>query len=138
GVAGPEVVKEKLTYVFVPWLIAVFLVFTYFLIVTPFKIYKEQSNQETAWHRRSDYFVSKVPAQLSSDEREKVKAIIESLAGTSVIIQFNLDDPYRRAETFANSIAEVFRSAGWQVTLTGQTGDRFAVKQGVTLRIPGN
>ena len=138
-VAGPDAVKEKLTYVFVPWLIAVFLIFTYFLIVTPFKIYNEQSNRETAWHRRSDYFVSKVPAQLiSSDEREKIKAIIEPLAGTAVVIQFDLDDPYRRAETFANSLAEVFRSAGWQVTLTGQTENRFAVKQGVTLRIPGN
>lgn len=138
SVSDEKTVKEQIKFLLAPLLIVLFIMFTYQLLVTPWRIYEDSRAQGGKWHNRSDYFASKIPAQLSIDQQQRVNAIIEPLAGTSVIIQFDVDDPYRRAETFANSLAEVFRSANWQVTLTGMNEDKFAVKQGVTIRIPGN
>ncbi|MEY2584688.1 MAG: hypothetical protein QOD80_714 [Verrucomicrobiota bacterium] len=123
-----------------PWLVggvtilmALFIVFVYELIVTPARVYEDQTRQIDKLNRRVSYAVANLPdRRLSDSERQKFKEIVAPFA-QSVIIEY-FEEPHSRSFMVADMLETIFQSAGWKVTLRKTTFDKIPI-YGVALRI---
>jgi hypothetical protein len=129
--SGKQTAMEYVKYGLAPLLIVLFIAFVYQLLVTPAKLYTEQRDQVNKLTERCQRLVRQVPSPgLNADQQQRFKAIIEPLAGRTVLIEY-LDDPYSRSQELVDSLRDVFRSAEWQVTV--KKSDAIPVK-GLNIR----
>jgi hypothetical protein len=124
-----------------PWLVglvviamATFFVFVFELVLTPARVYEEQTKQISKLDRRLSFAMGELPEhRLTDDQKEQFRQMITSFAPSDVIIDY-IYEPHSRSSTVAEMLQKIFQSAGWKVTLKKSTFDELPVN-GIALRI---